>query len=219
MYFIHFIEVDPKAAEERKNAAKKTIEDILKELDMESPEMTTKEADKLKELDKIFTENPDLKDMSVEELVGMLNLSEEDKKNLNQQVQTILQSGDINAQNESLNKQFPAIDPAMNDMMNKIQEEFAQTPGLQEEFTSWMKSVQEKLGPNLDNINTMSEEEVNQISLPPPRLRAVFDKYIPDMDKFNDLSLDDGMELGTEADKTEDTEEGEPIEIEEIKLH
>lgn len=181
--------------------------------------MSEKEADKLKELDKIFTENPELRDMTVEDLIGMLNLSEEDKSNLNSQVHDILNSGDITKQNDNLNKQFPQLDPAMDEMMKNIQMEFEKTPGLQEEFNTWIKGVQDKLGPDLDKINSLSEDEVDDISLPPPRLRAVLDKYIPDTDKFNNLDLDKGMtfELGTRDDAGED-EEGEPIEIEEIKI-
>ena len=103
--------------------------------------------------------------------------------------------------------------------MKNIQMEFEKTPGLQEEFNEWIKGVQEKLGPDLDKINSMSEDEVDDISLPPPRLRAVLDKYIPDTDKYNNMDLDKGMtfELGTRDDVGED-EEGEPIEIEEIKM-
>lgn len=182
--------------------------------------MTEKEADKLKELDKIFTENPELRDMTVEDLIGMLNLSEEDKSNLNTQVHDILGSGDLGTQNENLNKHFPQLDPAMDEMMKNIQKEFEQEPGLQEEFTKWIQGVQEHLGPDLDKINTMSEDEVNQISLPPPRLRAVLDKYIPDTDKYNTLDVGDDLtfELGTKEDM-EEGEDGEPIEIEEIKMH
>ena len=188
---------------------------------MTSSEMNEKEAAKLQELDKILTENPDLKNMTVEDLIGMLNLSEEDKNKLNEQVQEILHSTDLNSQSDLLNKQFPGIDPAMDDMMRNIQMEFAKTPGLQEEFTTWINGVQAQLGNDLEKINTMSEEEVNKISLPPPRLRAVLDKYIPDTDKYNTLNLDKGMafEFGTKEDLKEDEEEGEPIEIEEIKMH
>ena len=188
---------------------------------MTSSEMNEKEAAKLQELDKILTENPDLKNMTVEDLIGMLNLSEEDKNKLNEQVQEILHSTDLNSQSDLLNKQFPGIDPAMDEMMRNIQMEFAKTPGLQEEFTTWINGVQAQLGNDLEKINTMSEEEVNKISLPPPRLRAVLDKYIPDTDKYNTLNLDKGMafEFGTKEDLKEDEEEGEPIEIEEIKMH
>ena len=157
---------------------------------MTSSEMNEKEAAKLQELDKILTENPDLKNMTVEDLIGMLNLSEEDKNKLNEQVQEILHSTDLNSQSDLLNKQFPGIDPAMDEMMRNIQMEFAKTPGLQEEFTTWINGVQAQLGNDLEKINTMSEEEVNKISLPPPRLRAVLDKYIPDTDKYNTLNLD-----------------------------
>ena len=188
---------------------------------MTSSEMNEKEAAKLQELDKILTENPDLKNMTVEDLIGMLNLSEEDKNKLNEQVQEILHSTDLNSQSDLLNKQFPGIDPAMDEMMRNIQMEFAKTPGLQEEFTTWINGVQAQLGNDLEKINTMSEEEVNKISLPPPRLRAVLDKYIPDTDKYNTLNLDKGMtfEFGTKEDLKEDEEEGETIEIEEIKMH
>lgn len=188
---------------------------------MTSSEMNEKEAAKLQELDKILTENPDLKNMTVEDLIGMLNLSEEDKNKLNEQVQEILHSTDLNSQSDLLNKQFPGIDPAMDEMMRNIQIEFAKTPGLQEEFTTWINGVQAQLGNDLEKINTMSEEEVNKISLPPPRLRAVLDKYIPDTDKYNTLNLDKGMafEFGTKEDLKEDEEEGKPIEIEEIKMH
>lgn len=188
---------------------------------MTSSEMNEKEAAKLQELDKILTENPDLKNMTVEDLIGMLNLSEEDKNKLNEQVQEILHSTDLNSQSDLLNKQFPGIDPAMDEMMRNIQMEFAKTPGLQEEFTTWINGVQAQLGNDLEKINTMSEEEVNKISLPPPRLRAVLDKYIPDTDKYNTLNLDKGMtfEFGTKEDLKEDEEEGKPIEIEEIKMH
>ena len=112
--------------------------------------------------------------------------------------------------------------------------------GLQEEhsqefktFDDAMDLIQKYFTENEDNqdinmlglytelINTMSEEEVNKISLPPPRLRAVLDKYIPDTDKYNTLNLDKGMafEFGRKEDLKEDEEEGEPIEIEEIKMH
>ena len=217
----NYIETNNAVKKEKKPATKQSIEEILKEIDMTSSEMNEKEAAKLQELDKILTENPDLKNMTVEDLIGMLNLSEEDKNKLNEQVQEILHSTDLNSQSDLLNKQFPGIDPAMDEMMRNIQMEFAKTPGLQEEFTTWINGVQAQLGNDLEKINTMSEEEVNKISLPPPRLRAVLDKYIPDTDKYNTLNLDKGMafEFGTKEDLKEDEEEGEPIEIEEIKMH
>ena len=87
-----------------------------------------------------------------------------------------------------------------------------------EEFENWINSVQEKLGKNFEKMEKMSEEEINSISLPPPRLREVMDRFIPDMDKMNTMNLDEGMNLNLGlGDQTTD-EDGKPIEVEEIHI-
>ena len=206
-----------------KKPTKATIEELLKDIDMTSDKLTENETKKLEELDKILLENPDLKNMSMDDLIGMLNLSEDDKKQLQKQVNDIMTSGNIDLKNQDLSKAFPAMDSEMQGIMDKMEAEFASTPGLREEFQSWMSGIQEKLGPNLEKIESMTEEEVNKLSLPPPRLRAVMDRLIPDTDKFNTLNLDRGMNLGPEGKiefATEPTkdEDGEPIEVKEIKF-
>lgn len=175
------------------------------------------EAEKLKELDRILSESPELKNLTMDEIIGMLNLSEDDKNQLKSQVDEVMRSGNIDLKNDDLSKQFPNFEPAMNGIMKDMEAEFDKTPGLRDEFMEWINSVQQKLGPNFENMEKMSEEEINSISLPPPRLRAVMDKFIPDMDKFNNLNLDEGMQINLGDEKMVD-KDGEPIEVEEIQL-
>ena len=47
---------------------------------MTSDKLSENETKKLEELDKILSENPELKNMSMDEIIGMLNLSETDKR-------------------------------------------------------------------------------------------------------------------------------------------
>ena len=62
------------------------------------------------------------------------------------------------------------------------------------------------------------------LALPPPRVKEILDRIIPDTDKFNSLNLDEGMNLnmdfgGKGEEKKEEEEDGdEPIEVEEIKI-
>lgn len=191
---------------------------MLKEIDITSQQLSETEAEKLKELDKILSESPELKNMSMEEIIGMLNLSEDDKKQLRSQVEDVLKAGNINSMNQDLSKQFPALDPALQNIMNELEKEFDKTPGLRSEFQAWMNMIQRELGPNLEKTEGMTEEEINRISMPPPRLRAVMDRLIPDTEKFNTMNLDEGMniELGRQFDGKD--KNGEPITIEEIKM-
>lgn len=165
----------------------------------------------MKELDRMLSESPELKNMSMEEIIGMLNLSDEDKKQLQAQVAEIMKSGDIDLKSQELSKNFPAVDPAMENIMKEIELEFAKNPGIREEFQTWMSGVQQALGTNLEKMSSMSEEEVDKIAMPPPRLRAVMDRLIPDTDKMNTLNLDEGMKMDV-------GEDGEPIEVEEIPI-
>ena len=194
----------------------------MKDIDMTSDKLSENETKKLEELDKILSENPDLKSMSMDEIIGMLNLSEDDKSQLRKQVNDIMASGDIDLKSQDLSKAFPAMDSEMQKIMDSMEAEFAKTPGLREEFQTWMNGIQEKLGPNLEKLETMTEEEVNRLSLPPPRLRAVMDRLIPDTDKFNTLNLDKGMNLGPGkiefTDESIKDEDGKPIEVKEIKF-
>ena len=56
---------------------------------MTSDKLSENETKKLEELDKILSENPELKNMSMDEIIGMLNLSETDKSQLRKQVNDI----------------------------------------------------------------------------------------------------------------------------------
>ena len=96
--------------------------------------MSETEAKKLQELDKILSESPELKNMSMEEIIGMLNLSEEDNNMLKSQIADIMKSGSINSMNQDLSKQFPGIDPVIQNIMKEMEKEFDKTPGLRSEF-------------------------------------------------------------------------------------
>lgn len=198
--------------------------DILKDIDMTSSELSTTEAKKLQELDKILSESPDLKNLSMDEIIGMLNISEEDKKQLASQVNDILKSGDLDMKDAELRKKFPAMDPTIENIMNDLEKEFANAPGVREEFQNWIASTQQKLGMNLEKMENMTTEEIDSLALPPPRVKEILDRIIPDTDKFNSLNLDEGMNLnmdfgGKGEEKKEEEEDGdEPIEVEEIKI-
>ncbi|KAK8814857.1 hypothetical protein AV274_3449 [Blastocystis sp. ATCC 50177/Nand II] len=203
---------------------KQTVADILKDIDMTSSELSTTEAKKLQELDKILSESPDLKNLSMDEIIGMLNISEEDKKQLASQVNDILKSGDLDMKDAELRKKFPAMDPTIENIMNDLEKEFANAPGVREEFQNWIASTQQKLGMNLEKMENMTTEEIDSLALPPPRVKEILDRIIPDTDKFNSLNLDEGMNLnmdfgGKGEEKKEEEEDGdEPIEVEEIKI-
>lgn len=203
---------------------KQTVADILKDIDMTSSELSTTEAKKLQELDKILSESPDLKNLSMDEIIGMLNISEEDKKQLASQVNDILKSGDLDMKDAELRKKFPAMDPTIENIMNDLEKEFANAPGVREEFQNWIASTQQKLGMNLEKMENMTTEEIDSLALPPPRVKEILDRIIPDTDKFNSLNLDEGMSLnmdfgGKGEEKKEEEEDGdEPIEVEEIKI-
>ena len=198
--------------------------DILKDIDMTSSELSTTEAKKLQELDKILSESADLKNLSMDEIIGMLNISEEDKKQLASQVNDILKSGDLDMKDAELRKKFPAMDPTIENIMNDLEKEFANAPGVREEFQNWIASTQQKLGMNLEKMENMTTEEIDSLALPPPRVKEILDRIIPDTDKFNSLNLDEGMSLnmdfgGKGEEKKEEEEDGdEPIEVEEIKI-
>lgn len=191
---------------------------------MTSSELSTTEAKKLQELDKILSESPDLKNLSMDEIIGMLNISEEDKKQLASQVNDILKSGDLDMKDAELRKKFPAMDPTIENIMNDLEKEFANAPGVREEFQNWIASTQQKLGINLEKMENMTTEEIDSLALPPPRVKEILDRIIPDTDKFNSLNLDEGMNLnmdfgGKGEEKKEEEEDGdEPIEVEEIKI-
>lgn len=191
---------------------------------MTSSELSTTEAKKLQELDKILSESPDLKNLSMDEIIGMLNISEEDKKQLASQVNDILKSGDLDMKDAELRKKFPAMDPTIENIMNDLEKEFANAPGVREEFQNWIASTQQKLGMNLEKMENMTTEEIESLALPPPRVKEILDRIIPDTDKFNSLNLDEGMNLnmdfgGKGEEKKEEEEDGdEPIEVEEIKI-
>lgn len=198
--------------------------DILKDIDMTSSELSTTEAKKLQELDKLLSESPELKNMSMDEIIGMLNLSEDDKKQLSSQVNDILKSGDLDMKDAELRKKFPAMDPSIERIMNDLEKEFQSAPGVREEFQNWIASTQQKLGVNLEKMEHMTSEEIDSLALPPPRVKEILDRIIPDTDKFNALNLDEGMNLsmdfgGKGDEKKEEEEDGdEPIEVEEIKI-
>lgn len=191
---------------------------------MTSSELSATEAKKLQELDKILSESPDLKNLSMDEIIGMLNISEEDKKQLASQVNDILKSGDLDMKDAELRKKFPAMDPTIENIMNDLEKEFANAPGVREEFQNWIASTQQKLGMNLEKMENMTTEEIDSLALPPPRVKEILDRIIPDTDKFNSLNLDEGMNLnmdfgGKGEEKKEEEEDGdEPIEVEEIKI-
>ncbi|KAM7458660.1 hypothetical protein BLSTO_00583 [Blastocystis sp. subtype 1] len=207
-----------------KRGTKQTVADILKDIDMTSSELSTTEAKKLQELDKILSESPDLKNLSMDEIIGMLNISEDDKKQLASQVNDILKSGDLDMKDAELRKKFPAMDPTIENIMNDLEKEFANAPGVREEFQNWIASTQQKLGMNLEKMENMTTEEIDSLALPPPRVKEILDRIIPDTDKFNSLNLDEGMNLnmdfgGKGEEKKEEEEDGdEPIEVEEIKI-
>lgn len=207
-----------------KKGTKQTVADILKDIDMTSSELSTTEAKKLQELDKILSESPDLKNLSMDEIIGMLNISEDDKKQLASQVNDILKSGDLDMKDAELRKKFPAMDPTIENIMNDLEKEFANAPGVREEFQNWIASTQQKLGMNLEKMENMTTEEIDSLALPPPRVKEILDRIIPDTDKFNSLNLDEGMSLnmdfgGKGEEKKEEEEDGdEPIEVEEIKI-
>ena len=153
----------------------------------------------------------------------MLNISEDDKKQLASQVDDILKSGDLNMKDKDIREKFPAMDPTIEAMMSNLEKEFDKVPGVREEFQNWINATQQQLGANLEMMEKLSPEEIDKLALPPPRVKEILDRIIPDTDKFNSLKLDEGMDMsmdfGVKGKEDEpDDDDGEPIEVEEIKI-
>lgn len=211
------------AVSSNKGNTKEKVEEILKSIDITSPELSTTEAKKLEELDKLLNESPELKNLSMDEIIGMLNISEDDKKQLASQVDDILKSGDLNMKDKDIREKFPAMDPTIEAMMSNLEKEFDKVPGVREEFQNWINATQQQLGANLEMMEKLSPEEIDKLALPPPRVKEILDRIIPDTDKFNSLKLDEGMDMSMDfgvkgKDDEPDDDDGEPIEVEEIKI-
>ena len=134
------------AVSTQKGNTKEKVEEMLKSIDITSPELSTTEAKKLEELDKLLNESPELKNLSMDEIIGMLNISEDDKKQLASQVDDILKSGDLNMKDKDIREKFPAMDPTIEAMMSNLEKEFDKVPGVREEFQNWINATQQQLG-------------------------------------------------------------------------
>ena len=185
---------------------------MLKEIDLNSDIISDEETKKLKELDHILTESPELKNMSMDEIIEMLNISEDDKKLLTEQVNQIISNDKMPMTEEEIHKEFPGIEKESVEVIKALDDEISKNPTFRRDFLTWTQQVQQSLGPNMEKLKTLGEEELTRITTPPDDLRAVLDRIMPNMEGIESAMRMDEKDIWKDEDSRED------VEIEEIKI-
>lgn len=184
----------------------------MKEIDLSSDIVSEEETEKLRELDHILSESPELKNMSMDEIIGMLNISDDEKKLLTEQVNQIISNDKAPMSEEEIHKEFPGIEKESMEVIKALDEEISKNPTFRHDFFAWTQQVQQSLGPNMENLKTLGEDELARIATPPDDLRAVLDRIMPNME-----GIESAMRMN-EKDIWKDDESNEDVEIEEIKI-
>ena len=198
--------------ETHRKADKEALSKLLKEIDITSDEMSEKEIQKLKELNHILSESPELKNLPMEEIIGMLNISEEDKLDLTSQVSKIINNEKAPISEEELRKEFPGLEKESMEVMKALDAECSKNPTFRTSFLAWTQQVQQALGPDMGKVEALNEMELTRITTPPPEVREVLDRIMPDISNLGTMMQMDSDDVW----KDDDTKE--PVEIEEIKI-
>lgn len=201
-----------KPPREAKKPDKQTVAELLKEIDLTSDIVSEEETKKLKELDHILSESPELKNMSMDEIIGMLNISEDDKKSLTEQVNQIISNEKLPMSEEDIQKEFPGIEKESVEVIKALDDEISKNPDFRRDFFAWTQQVQQSLGPNMEKLKTLGEDELARIATPPDDLRAVLDRIMPNVEGIESAMRMDAKDIW------KDEESGEDVEIEEIKI-
>lgn len=197
---------------ETKKPDKQTVAELLKEIDLSSDIVSEEETKKLKELDHILSESPELKNMSMDEIIGMLNISEDDKKSLTEQVNQIISNEKMPMSDEEIHKEFPGIEKESVEVIKALDEEISKNPDFRRDFFAWTQQVQQSLGPNMEKLKTLGEDELARIATPPDDLRVVLDRIMPNVEGIESAMRMDAKDIW------KDEETGEDVEVEEIKI-
>lgn len=198
--------------EPRRKADKEALSKLLKEIDITSDEMSEKEVQKLQDLNHILSESPELRNLPMEEIIGMLNISEEDKLDLTNQVNKIIDNEKAPISEEELRKEFPGLEKESMEMMKALDAECSKNPAFRTNFLAWTQRVQQALGTDMEKVETLDEMELARVTTPPPEVREVLDRIMPDISNLG------AMTQMNSDDIWKDDDDKEPVEIEEIKI-
>lgn len=156
----------------------------LKESDLEEDEMKV-----MREMNQLLSSNPKYKNLSPEELIDALNLTEEDKDAVQKGLKQMLNSAEEELSKVDMREMFPDLESSYDDLLSSIYSAVKSDPTLHQDLRSWMNSVKAKLGDDMKGMEGLSDEEFAEIALPPERLRKAMHQYTATSNRLGDLNL------------------------------
>ena len=138
--------------------------------------------------------HPNFKNMSPDDVLDMLQLKKEDRKQVDDALQSILSKAEKDLSQVDLTEIFPGIQDSVTSLVSALQNAVKADPSLQTELDEWMKSARSKVGEDLKGMESLSDEEFSTIALPPERLRNAMIPFMKPPSRLEDVNLDVGMD-------------------------
>lgn len=170
------------------------MQNVISKLTVRKEDLDEDERRFFDEFEKKLSANPNYESMSPDDLLDSLGLTKEDKDSLKKELKSMVSSAEEEMKHISLQHLFPSASSSIEDFNKGLQKAVAEDPSIKEEVSSWLQSVQSKLGNDIYKLEKLSDEEFASIALPPENLRKVLKKYMPTSDRLGDINFDAGLD-------------------------
>lgn len=169
---------------------KKAFAKVIDDLSVREDELDEEESEVIKDLYNRLSAHPNFKDMSPEEVLDVLQLNKEDRKQVDDALQSMISKAEKDLEQVNLMDIFPGIKDSLTTFTSAIQKAVQMDPSLQNDLEDWIKSAKSKVGEDLKGMESLSDEEFSSIALPPERLRNAMKQFMKTPSRLEDVNLD-----------------------------
>ena len=180
--------------DELSDRGREALSKVIQDLRIDESELDENDSKMIKDLYGVLSMHPNFKNMSPDDVLDMLQLKKEDRKQVDDALQSILSKAEKDLSQVDLTEIFPGIQDSVTSLVSALQNAVKADPSLQTELDEWMKSARSKVGEDLKGMESLSDEEFSTIALPPERLRNAMIPFMKPPSRLEDVNLDVGMD-------------------------
>ena len=173
---------------------KEVLSKVIQDLSIDESDLSEDESKFIKDLHGVLSMHPNFKNMSPEDVLDVLHLKKEDRKQVDDTLQAVLSKAEKDLSQVNLAEIFPGIPDSVSSLVSAIQNAIKSDPSLQADLDAWMQSAKSKIGEDLKGMESLSDEEFSSIALPPERLRNAMLPFMKTPSRLEDINLDVGTD-------------------------
>ena len=139
--------------DELSDRGREALSKVIQDLSIDESELDENDSKMIKDLYGVLSMHPNFKNMSPDDVLDMLQLKKEDRKQVDDALQSILSKAEKDLSQVDLTEIFPGIQDSVTSLVSALQNAVKADPSLQTELDEWMKSARSKVGEDLKGMS------------------------------------------------------------------